>query len=1282
MASRRLQLVLDLDTGGYSGKLRSAAGEMRTFNGVVDRTNKTVHTAGQSFDTFAKTARRPLDSLRDYVLILGNLRLAFMAVRDVSMGWAGEMVRQSAEVERLTILMKGLSDASDEFGKKLDASSSLGRLFDMARENGVAVGDLTDAFVKFKSGGVDPANGSLQSLTDAVAKFGGTSETFHRASIAIQQMAGKGVVSMEELRQQLGEAVPTAMKDMARAAGMELAEFTKQVSRGRVQAGPALELMFRDFQMLYSGAGAKIADTLNGQMAQIRTNSMELSTFFTGLAEQNNSRLSYFVASQQRLLEEGRITKQEFDASIEEFSNGAGDGNGLYSGVVDALKEINEAMQSSDAKVFFHELGAGAADVLRALMAAGRAAVEWRDTITTAVKAAAAGFIALQGIKIANWLSTVGVTGVAALGGITKATTPLGDALERGARRLQNYSDAITGAKEKSEGLARAAQQAGNVSRAQAQALANEASRLGQLKTQYESNIVTLQRQKQVSDEILRVGQQTGRYRDLETGKFLSQKRVIEQNAAATEGLARNKKALAATSRSLTAVETQLATAQRTVATSAVIEAQESNAAAAAKTRSATASALAASAARGLGTAVNIALGPIGQLILLLGTAAYAAGVFENKADKAAAAAARLAQGIASLEDIKEAQSQLEKLRGQQEDLIELRKKGFRELDTGDGKKIIQYLSDDDKARIDKELDKLEESQGRFKRALNIGNTAIIIDEGNKAVQGLMVERTAALAKSRHEFQEATKEADGNIKQIDAARKKAQTIQKAYDEQALKSLEARRAEAAAAGKSTLVFDTMIESYKQSVGITDNVTQSTEELRESLMGTGKGADKTAKAFERLRDKFAKMIGSNAGRIADLKAQLIGGSEELDKFNAKLEVGANFKGINDAEIKKLRDQFAEIDRLNKEIDFNQNMERLGRSATRAHAETEQLFESLANDSMAADRRLAQVRSRFEDILETTDDPEKVAKIKELMEALTADKMAGDAAVIADNWRDATEEIRIGLLTEDEQREANLQREIKRQYDLIDWTRLSASQRAQVEQQYNAYVDALRQRSAREGESDVVKMARSWIQIGDAIDKGVVQSLNAFTDSLADGKFAFADFAKSIIKMLLKVIIQAMVAYAILSAIGATGGQSFGSFVKGGMTNFANGFGGGASSGTTGGDITVTHGGDLPIHHTGGWIGSQPLKAGDVPIIGQEEEVVLNKEQQRFYGSVMENAGSSVNNVEVNVINNSGTPVSAESSEPRFDGRKMIVDVVVEAMNKEGPMRQSIQRIQQNG
>jgi tape measure domain-containing protein len=357
-------------------------------------------------------------------------------VRDIAVGWVGSLLQQSAQVERLTILMKGLSTATTEVGRSQEATQNLQMLFQMARDTGFAVDALADAFVKLKSGGLDPTDGSLRSLADAVAYFGGTSDVMHRASIAIQQMAGKGVISMEELRQQLGEAVPTAMADMARAAGMALPEFTKLVSKGIVQAEPALKLMFMEFERLYAGAGDRMANTLTGQLAQFKTNVMELSTYFTGLAQGNSAAWQAYLAEQQKLLDEGKITVEEFDRLTKQ------DG-GLFQGATDALKQINEAMQSNAGREFATEIGASVNQMTASFMqfaasASGSGgavvgvfraiadAVSMTFNILTivsdafkslgafggaALKALVVGFIALKTANVFSWLwSSIGAT--------------------------------------------------------------------------------------------------------------------------------------------------------------------------------------------------------------------------------------------------------------------------------------------------------------------------------------------------------------------------------------------------------------------------------------------------------------------------------------------------------------------------------------------------------------------------------------------------------------------------------------------------------------------------------------------------------------------------------------------------------------------------------------------------------------------------------------------------------------------------------------------------------
>lgn len=56
-------------------------------------------------------------------------------------------------------------------------------------------------------------------------------------------MAGKDVISMEELRQQLGEAIPTAAQDVAKA-WLSVADMNKAIASGSVESKTALARFF------------------------------------------------------------------------------------------------------------------------------------------------------------------------------------------------------------------------------------------------------------------------------------------------------------------------------------------------------------------------------------------------------------------------------------------------------------------------------------------------------------------------------------------------------------------------------------------------------------------------------------------------------------------------------------------------------------------------------------------------------------------------------------------------------------------------------------------------------------------------------------------------------------------------------------------------------------------------------------------------------------------------------------------------------------------------------
>ncbi len=207
--------------------------------------------------------------LRGNIFLLGEIGDAARTVTDIMFGWQKPIVEAAAEMERMRVMLRGLNKEKSNPGQA--AADDMKYIVDMAQNAPFAMQALTDSFVKFRSAGLDPTDGSLKALVDSVARFGGDSELLKRAAVAVQQMSGKGVVSMEELRQQLGEAVPNAMQAMADAAGITMGELTKAVASGTVEAKQALSLMFVGLRAENENAAKDMMQTYTGALAKLQT---------------------------------------------------------------------------------------------------------------------------------------------------------------------------------------------------------------------------------------------------------------------------------------------------------------------------------------------------------------------------------------------------------------------------------------------------------------------------------------------------------------------------------------------------------------------------------------------------------------------------------------------------------------------------------------------------------------------------------------------------------------------------------------------------------------------------------------------------------------------------------------------------------------------------------------------------------------------------------------------------------------------------------------------------
>lgn len=93
--------------------------------------------------------------------------------------------------------------------------------------------------------------------------IGASTQQTEGALLALEQMLSKGTVSMEELRRQLGNALPGAFEIGAKAMNMTTAEFNKFVRTGQLASSVFVPKFISELKREYSGGFGEITQTLS-----------------------------------------------------------------------------------------------------------------------------------------------------------------------------------------------------------------------------------------------------------------------------------------------------------------------------------------------------------------------------------------------------------------------------------------------------------------------------------------------------------------------------------------------------------------------------------------------------------------------------------------------------------------------------------------------------------------------------------------------------------------------------------------------------------------------------------------------------------------------------------------------------------------------------------------------------------------------------------------------------------------------------------------------------------
>lgn len=1165
-------------TAGSAGSAMGAAGAGagRAAAGVTAAGNAANRASG----AFARLNRHNEQLLEGFRRNVAQLT-AFRTLAYQGLFWFSPLIysiiKVNAAYEKQMVLLKNIAKATTDAGKAREAVRTRNTLLGMAETNPFSLEQITDSFVKMRVGGVEPLNGSLQTLMDSIAAFGGDNNALQRASVAIQQMGGKGVVSMEELRQQLGEHIPDAATAMAEGMGMSVAKLFKQIEKGNVEATTALGKMFAVLDLRHENSAEKMMQTWAGLMARLGT---AWQKFIVRVTESQGA--NSFIETLKRNIQEliqwlNTPAGTNFAIEVQQVMAK------LVDGFVTLIKY---AYQYRDTIVMLAKaftLYFGGRLVIGVILGIARAWMILQGTVVTAGRAM------IGVLSLITGRTTAAAAASRVFGASTMASArAMGIFNTAGALSIRNLAllavrfVAAAGAAALLVGAIWAvvtALNAKNAAESKSQQLKREAIEGGVWESESERK-GQYGRLKAISQKL------RDNYEyvyDPETKmtikKPLSEARrnqLRQEEITGYQGYiqkTQNTQRLASGNREQTYRSNYEAGYKDTINKIGLDY----------ETRSI-----------GLDEKAQIALDK---------------ELTQRKVDAAKQDIARLQTALKNAKSSDERNailSLLDERRGTYEG-GELVKPGDLQKYEGNlgmlnaDNKFIDAGGEGGKKKDGKsrEQSKLESLQDKF---------------ANSAV------RTAEL---EHELENLKNGTDGEFNNELAHEKAMQEARNKTIEQLeimIRTEERRR-----------------EELKKTIAVEKAIVELNVANEEALFEYEKGVESLLLGYESLTnesDNYRKTLERQyRSEIITAKARVESGKPTEEEIRQYKELT---RAINDAVRAK---ELEMILNYSKEADaYNRNYKR---------------------DRMTTPERVA-----YDFDLEQK-------KLDDVMNAALNDR--DKSLSVAAKYEEELGDIRARLA---EERTQQLEEEEIKVIGLRDKER----ERAATAQ---ALIPILQERQRILDEERKLAEAGPIAQWADNAARGlddiktgfqnlVAEGLDGLINGLMEGKMAFGDFVKGVLKGLIQIIMKGLIAKAILSALGLPGG-SMPSF------NLGNLFGGGSA--TPGGHGGMIAGGTARFHrtvdpanfafakryHTGGIVG---LGQNEVPIIAERGEGVFTEEQMKALGQ-----SSKGSNVQVNVINQTGTEATIERSPPRFDGEKWVEEIVLKKLSRPGPLRDAV-------
>ncbi|MBF9140848.1 tape measure protein [Hymenobacter properus] len=282
-----------------------------------------------------KIKEKVTQGLDDYAALSG-IQNTFKAIA----GSASEGAREYAFVKQ----------RANELGLELTSTArAYTGLYAAAKESNFSVATTRDLYV---------------GLTAAGKVLDRSQEEIRSSLVAVEQMISKGTVSSQELKLQLGNALPGAFGLAAKAAGLTTEAFTKQLATGKILASDFLPKFAAVLKEKYVNSTEDAAAGVRSNLGRINTAFQESSAKIGAFLAPAVKYVADFVSSTKRASEvtaEEQVKLEESLVAITSLNVGNSERTRLikelqaeypaFLGNIDAEKVSNEQLSTAIDKV-------------------------------------------------------------------------------------------------------------------------------------------------------------------------------------------------------------------------------------------------------------------------------------------------------------------------------------------------------------------------------------------------------------------------------------------------------------------------------------------------------------------------------------------------------------------------------------------------------------------------------------------------------------------------------------------------------------------------------------------------------------------------------------------------------------------------------------------------------------------------------------------------------------------------------------------------------------------